>query len=266
MNGAPSDVRTQGGERRRIRVDSVDLESESARDRALPTLERQPRTAVPLERRPRVELRRETGLVPKLERESVVEPFASDGMRNDLAAHPLHAFAPSGPGQRTDIHGIDHSPETATSSALEVKPFLGEKGPRGGSPMRELRIGEVAERADVATSAIRYYESEGLIPAPPRRGGRRVYDESVVDRLGLIELAKRAGFTIAEIRELLAGFGRRTPPAQRWRALTSAKMAELEERIAEAQRMKAVLETVRRCACPTLADCGRAARRPRDRR
>ncbi len=131
--------------------------------------------------------------------------------------------------------------------------------------MGELRIGEVAERAGIATSAIRYYESEGLIADPPRRGGRRVYDESVVDRLGLIELAKRAGFTIAETRRLLAGFGKRTPPGKRWRALTSTKMAELEERIAEAQRMKAVLETVRQCDCPTLADCGRAARRHRNR-
>lgn len=129
--------------------------------------------------------------------------------------------------------------------------------------MPELRIGEVAERAGIAASAIRYYESEGLLPRPARRHGRRVYDATVLDRLALIELAKRAGFTVAEIRKLLAGFARRTPPGDRWRALTRAKLAELEERIAEAERMKRVLRTVMRCRCPTLADCSRAARASR---
>lgn len=123
--------------------------------------------------------------------------------------------------------------------------------------MADLRIGEVAERSGIATTAIRYYESEGLLPRPIRSGGRRVYDSSVLDRLGLIDLAKRAGFTIAEIRRLLAGFSRRTPPGRRWRAMTRAKLAELDERIAEAERMKRVLRAVERCECPTLADCGR---------
>jgi len=124
--------------------------------------------------------------------------------------------------------------------------------------MAELRIGEVAERTGIAPSAIRYYEDEGLIPRPARRSGQRVYDASVVDQLGLIALAKGAGFTVAEIKKLLGGFTRRTPPGERWRALTQAKMAELEERIAEAERMKRVLRAVMRCQCPTLADCSRA--------
>lgn len=124
--------------------------------------------------------------------------------------------------------------------------------------MTELTIGEVAERSGIAASAIRYYESEGLIPRPARRNGWRVYDESVLDQLGLIDLAKSAGFTVAAIKQLLAGFSRRAPPGERWRALTQAKLAELEERIAEAERMKRVLRVVMRCNCPTLADCGRA--------
>ncbi len=124
--------------------------------------------------------------------------------------------------------------------------------------MAELRIGEVAERCGIAASAIRYYESEGLIPKPDRRNGLRVYDESILNRLGLIDLAKRAGFSVAETRELLAGFSRRTPPGERWRTLARAKRAELDERIAQAERMKSVLRTVTRCRCPTLDDCGRA--------
>ncbi len=126
--------------------------------------------------------------------------------------------------------------------------------------MADLRIGEVARRSGIAASAIRYYESEGLIPRPHRRSGWRVYDETILDQLGLIDLAKRAGFTVAEMKKLLGGLSRGKPPRERWRALTVAKMAELDERIAEAERMRRVLRVVMRCRCPTIADCGRAMR------
>ena len=127
--------------------------------------------------------------------------------------------------------------------------------------MEELSIGQVARRAGIAASAIRYYESEGLIPRPARRNGRRVYGAQILAELALIELAKRGGFTIAEIKHLLRGFARPTPPGERWRALAERKRRELDERISEAERMKAVLEVVMRCTCPTLDDCSRAMRR-----
>ncbi len=123
-----------------------------------------------------------------------------------------------------------------------------------------LSIGEVAARAGIAASAIRYYEREGLIPRAPRRGGRRVYDEAILDRLALIGVAKAAGFTVAEIQTLLRGFTRRTPPGARWRALAERKVAELEERRAEVERMLRVLEAVARCECPSLEACSRALR------
>ncbi len=126
--------------------------------------------------------------------------------------------------------------------------------------MAELRIGEVAERSGIAASAIRFYEAECLIPKPDRLNGQRVYPETVLDQLAMIDLAKRAGFTVAEIKQLVAGFGLRTPPRERWRVLTGAKRAELDQRIAEAQRMKTVLELVARCRCPTLEDCAKAMR------
>ena len=126
--------------------------------------------------------------------------------------------------------------------------------------MPELRIGEVAKRSGVAASAIRFYESQGLLPLPLRRSGRRVYDESALDRLRLIHFAKRAGFTVAEIKRLFSGFGRKTPPSERWRVMTEAKLVELDERIAEAERMKTVLQMVMHCHCPSLDDCSRAMR------
>jgi DNA-binding transcriptional MerR regulator len=124
--------------------------------------------------------------------------------------------------------------------------------------MESLRIGQVAKRAGIAASAIRYYEAEGLLPRAERRNGRRVYDGSVVARLAVIRLAKGAGFSVAEVKKLLGGFARRTPPGERWRTLGERKLAQLDERIAEAERMKRLLRAVMRCECPTLADCSRA--------
>jgi MerR family redox-sensitive transcriptional activator SoxR len=68
-----------------------------------------------------------------------------------------------------------------------------------------MSIGEVAKRAGVAASALRYYEREGLIPKADRRGGKRVYGADILDRLALIGVAKGAGFTVAEIQTLLSG-------------------------------------------------------------
>lgn len=121
-----------------------------------------------------------------------------------------------------------------------------------------IRIGEVARRAGLATSALRYYEREGLIPKADRQGNARVYGADVFDRLALIELAKSAGFTVAETRRLLRGVSRRSPPGPRWRALAQKKLDEIEARIAEAERMRTVLKTVMGCECPTFEDCTRA--------
>ncbi|MCH8132202.1 MAG: MerR family transcriptional regulator [Myxococcales bacterium] len=122
-----------------------------------------------------------------------------------------------------------------------------------------LRIGEVAQRAGIATSAIRYYEREGLIPKADRFGNARVYGTDILDRLALIALAKSAGFTIAETRRLLRGVSRRTPPGPRWRAQAQKKLVEVEARLAEAERMRSVLRKMMGCECPTFEDCTRAA-------
>ena len=130
--------------------------------------------------------------------------------------------------------------------------------------MKKLRIGQVAKRAGIAASAIRYYEAEGLIPPAGRINGRRVYDDDMIDRLTFIEIAKRAGFTIAEIRKLQSGFARSTPPGVRWRALAERKLEELDRRIEEAETMKRMLGVVMGCECPSFDDCARAmaAERP----
>ncbi|MGH0030980.1 MAG: MerR family transcriptional regulator [Myxococcota bacterium] len=116
-------------------------------------------------------------------------------------------------------------------------------------------IGQVAKRAGIAASAIRYYESVGLLPVAERVSGRRVYDDDVFQRLALIDLAQRAGFTVKEIRTLLHGFARRTPPGVRWRKLAGRKLDEVEVRIEEAQAMKRVLGALLACECPSFEAC-----------
>ena len=123
-----------------------------------------------------------------------------------------------------------------------------------------LPIGEVAKRSGVAASALRYYERAGLIPRADRQGGRRVYEDEVLDRLALIRVAKRAGFRVSEIQTLLRGLGRSTPPGTRWRALASRKRVELERRLAELETAQRVLGAVSRCECPTLDVCAQALR------
>ena len=122
--------------------------------------------------------------------------------------------------------------------------------------MEELTIGEVARRAGVRTSALRYYESIGLLPAPRRINGRRQYESATVQMLGVIQLAQQAGFTIAEIQTLFHGFAAGTPPAERWRPLAEHKLGEIDALIARAQRLRRLLETLLQCGCVSLEECG----------
>ena len=77
--------------------------------------------------------------------------------------------------------------------------------------MATITIGEVARRAGLQTSAIRYYEKIGLLPKTQRVGGQRRYDTGVLNYLEVIDVAKRAGFRMDEIRHLFHGFGNGDP-------------------------------------------------------
>lgn len=122
----------------------------------------------------------------------------------------------------------------------------------------DLTIGAVARRSGLRASALRYYESAGLLPAPPRVNGGRRYDAAVLERLAVIRVAQEAGCTIAEIRTLLHGFAPDTPPPARWQELATRKLPEVDALIARAQGMKRILEAGLRCECPTLEECARA--------
>jgi MerR family transcriptional regulator, redox-sensitive transcriptional activator SoxR len=121
--------------------------------------------------------------------------------------------------------------------------------------MDQLPIGEVARRSGLRPSTLRYYEHIGLLPAPERVNGRRRFDSNVLQRLAVIQFAKSAGFSIAEIRVLLEGFDPAGPPLARWSALARGKIDEIEETIRRAEAMKRILETGLRCGCLRYEDC-----------
>ncbi|HEU5380684.1 MAG TPA: MerR family transcriptional regulator, partial [Ktedonobacteraceae bacterium] len=122
--------------------------------------------------------------------------------------------------------------------------------------MEELTIGEVARRAGMRTSALRYYESVGLLP-PPRRvaGGHRRYDTSILELLAILRMAQQAGFTLAEMHLLVAGFDASTPASERWQQLAQSKLKEVEAIIAHAQQTKRMLERLLQCGCLYLGEC-----------
>jgi DNA-binding transcriptional MerR regulator len=115
-----------------------------------------------------------------------------------------------------------------------------------------LTIGQVAARAGVKASHIRYYETVGVLPEPDRVGGQRRYHDDVLRRLGIIRAAQRAGLSLDEIRALTG-----TPDAgAEIRALAERKLPDIEALIDRAQAVKRWLELARGCDCETVDVCG----------
>ena len=113
-----------------------------------------------------------------------------------------------------------------------------------------LTIGAVAKRVGVAIDTIRYYEREGLLPAPTRRAsGYRSYDESAIAQLLFIRRAKSLGFTLEEIRELLALSSDRQRGVKAVKQRALRRLAAIDTRIAELQRVRDGLEQLVD-ACP----------------
>lgn len=127
-----------------------------------------------------------------------------------------------------------------------------------------LSIGQVAKRANVGIDTVRYYEREGLVaPAGRLASGYRRYGDTELRRLRFIRRAKALGFTLEDIRALLAlSDGRNVAKVRR---AAQDKLADVERRIAELERVRAGLaELVAACpghgraeSCPILAALSR---------
>lgn len=121
--------------------------------------------------------------------------------------------------------------------------------------MKNFTISEVANDAGIKASAIRYYESIGLLPLPPRKSGRRVYDESTLIRLRIIDIAKSFEFTLSEIQLFFEGVSENSAPSDIWKAFAQIKMAEIEKRIVHAQQLHRILKVGLSCKCLKLDHC-----------
>jgi DNA-binding transcriptional MerR regulator len=119
------------------------------------------------------------------------------------------------------------------------------------STMKMMDIGEVAERAGVKPSALRYYEEIGLIQSAGRRGLRRQYERDVLLKLSLIALGRTAGFSLAGMAVILGQEGRLELP----RAELRAKADDLGRQIAGLRVLRDTLRHVANCSAPSHLEC-----------
>jgi MerR family redox-sensitive transcriptional activator SoxR len=119
-----------------------------------------------------------------------------------------------------------------------------------------LTIGDLARASGKSASSIRYYERIGVIPAPPRAGGRRRYPAATVRTLAVIDIAQRAGLTLDEIRDLLAASA--DDPAAvsaRLRQVAERKLPATRAVIERAESARRWQEAAAGCTCPSLDEC-----------
>jgi MerR family redox-sensitive transcriptional activator SoxR len=121
---------------------------------------------------------------------------------------------------------------------------------------RLLTVGQVAERAGVATSALRFYEAHELISSTRNEANHRRYRADVLRRVGFIRVAQRIGLTLSEIRAALDTLpDSRTPTRRDWARLARSWQPMLDERIALLESMKARLDGCIGCGCLSLDSC-----------
>ncbi|MGF1647440.1 MAG: redox-sensitive transcriptional activator SoxR [Kineosporiaceae bacterium] len=119
-----------------------------------------------------------------------------------------------------------------------------------------LAIGDVARRAGMAASALRYYEQQGLIHSDRSPGGRRTYRRTVLRRLAFVRAAQRVGLSLDEIRAALATLpDGRTPTAADWERLSRSWRTRLDEQIAALERLRDGLSSCIGCGCLSLQRC-----------
>ena len=119
-----------------------------------------------------------------------------------------------------------------------------------------LTIGQTAERAGVATSALRFYEAEGLITSVRTSGNQRRFARSTLRRVAFVRSAQRVGLSLEEIKHALAGLpSGRTPTKADWARLSAAWRHRLDQRIQELEHLRDRLTSCIGCGCLSLRRC-----------
>ncbi|HZZ96317.1 MAG TPA: redox-sensitive transcriptional activator SoxR [Jatrophihabitantaceae bacterium] len=126
-----------------------------------------------------------------------------------------------------------------------------------------LTVGEVSERSGVAPSALRYYESEGLIKATRTTGNQRRYQRNVLRRLAFVRAAQNVGLSLTEITDALATLPDGRPPTKAdWSRLSRTWRTRLDEQIAALTKLRHGLDSCIGCGCLSLKRC--AVQNPAD--
>lgn len=119
-----------------------------------------------------------------------------------------------------------------------------------------MAITEVARRSGVASSALRFYESRGLIASERTGSGHRRYPRAVLRRIAFIVFAQRIGLSLEEIGSELAKLpANRVPERADWARLSSAWTSRIDEQIAELQRLRTGVTQCIGCGCLSLQQC-----------
>ncbi len=121
--------------------------------------------------------------------------------------------------------------------------------------MAELSISQVAQLTGVRPSTMRYYEEIGLLSPTRRIGNRRQYDDSILQRLALIQTGQQAGFKLAELKTLLDNIRDAESGNVEWHELISRKLREMDMMQKQIERMKGLLADIMDCEDDTLAEC-----------
>lgn len=122
--------------------------------------------------------------------------------------------------------------------------------------MEYLTIGELAERAGVATSALRFYETKGLISSERTSGNQRRYPRPMLRRVSLIRAGQKVGLSLGEISEALASLPHgRTPTKSDWGRLSRSWRRKLDSQMSELQTLRDDLTDCIGCGCLSLTSC-----------
>ena len=120
----------------------------------------------------------------------------------------------------------------------------------------ELSIGQVARRTGIAVSALRYYETQGLLHANRNTGGQRRFARASLRRVSFIIAAQKFGFSIARIRELLEDLPQaRTPNEADWSKIALEFRSELDAKIASLEKLRDNLDGCIGCGCLSMKKC-----------
>ena len=123
-----------------------------------------------------------------------------------------------------------------------------------------MKIGEVSKRLDTPASAIRYYEIKGLIKPPIRVSGKREFSESALIILRFIQLSQAAGFTIAEIHQILEQHMQDSSQGGLWLPAVKKKQSDIRNKIKELiKQMETVLDELMECRCKSIEQCATSA-------